>query len=804
MSYWPLEESSGTVLHDTSIYGGDPVSETTSFASSLSWLYDADLEGRLLFSKHYQTTFDDLGDADRLEPVSLSCTGNCYYCGTAGYCKSCTLGMYLKNGVCVSSNSDTGFSKDLLEREFKPIKDPSITGLCGCDSTTCRKCSISSSLCDPPASSSLTYCVRNSLYYSATKNCYGTCPSGSYQSGTANTCTACSAANCVTCPSGTCTACETGYLLSSSGLCVSTVNCGNGLVEDPEACDDGNRIDGDGCSKYCQVEADFTCTAPTSAISVCTPKCGDGKFYGLAGEECDDGNLVSGDGCDSNCKIETNWWCENGSKTHPSECHCSPQHVASMDSFADNYMTLKLVFSRTLSLATAAGADLCATIFTASSVSLLGSTHSCLISGKAVVVSLGAGNTIYSGTALTILSGVLRADDSTCLQTFSGTVVAPTIPAQTVSGTMSLLALTPYCDEFTIWIKGVTGGLNRPYSSMVLTADSVTGGSSDDLVLSDKENLNWRMSTLTEHDASTYSVTLPAGVLLADVTYTLGLAITNFQGVVYQTTATFATTSKLITEMDMEGVDSSGAVTVEISKDLVIRTLPKLYKCGVAYPNISDIAVAYTQTSTVDVLNISAITMSSVADRLLHIPVGSMKAGVQYGFSVVCSSRGTGTILNSTTITISSVASSLEAIISPETQIVPANSALTLSGSKSYDRILLRVVITFFSRRDQLFNELHMDLHTLSLGLMYVFQRIAGGHIHVLLHPVPRGRVLPRDQHDLDTDGGQGLHQSGKHDCISHDFPSQRGRRNDLRAGRARAAERHRDPHFKRPKWQIA
>ncbi len=31
-------------------------------------------------------------------------------------------------------------------------------------------------------------------------------------------------------------------------------NCGNGFLDEGEQCDDGNRIDGDGCSKYCMKE----------------------------------------------------------------------------------------------------------------------------------------------------------------------------------------------------------------------------------------------------------------------------------------------------------------------------------------------------------------------------------------------------------------------------------------------------------------------------------------------------------------------------------------------------------------------
>ena len=31
--------------------------------------------------------------------------------------------------------------------------------------------------------------------------------------------------------------------------------CGNSIIDPPETCDDGNELDGDGCSHVCQVEA---------------------------------------------------------------------------------------------------------------------------------------------------------------------------------------------------------------------------------------------------------------------------------------------------------------------------------------------------------------------------------------------------------------------------------------------------------------------------------------------------------------------------------------------------------------------
>ena len=62
--------------------------------------------------------------------------------------------------------------------------------------------------------------------------------------------------------------------------------CGNGVVERGEQCDDGNTTAGDGCDAACRVE----------------PICGDGVID--AGEECDDGNNDNGDGCDAVCRVE--------------------------------------------------------------------------------------------------------------------------------------------------------------------------------------------------------------------------------------------------------------------------------------------------------------------------------------------------------------------------------------------------------------------------------------------------------------------------------------------------------------------
>ena len=60
--------------------------------------------------------------------------------------------------------------------------------------------------------------------------------------------------------------------------------CGNGIVEPGEPCDDGNAFDDDGCDM------------------LCVSSCGDGTPDPW--EECDDGNTAPGDGCASDCTLE--------------------------------------------------------------------------------------------------------------------------------------------------------------------------------------------------------------------------------------------------------------------------------------------------------------------------------------------------------------------------------------------------------------------------------------------------------------------------------------------------------------------
>jgi fibro-slime domain-containing protein len=80
--------------------------------------------------------------------------------------------------------------------------------------------------------------------------------------------------------------------------------CLNGTREGTEACDDGNDVIGDGCAPNCKLE-------PTCAVATpCTSSCGDGiKLPGDTAEDCDDGNTRPGDGCSGTCTFEPGYTC---------------------------------------------------------------------------------------------------------------------------------------------------------------------------------------------------------------------------------------------------------------------------------------------------------------------------------------------------------------------------------------------------------------------------------------------------------------------------------------------------------------
>lgn len=101
-----------------------------------------------------------------------------------------------------------------------------------------------------------------------------------------------------------CKAVEEGWLCPVPGQeCVLLQVCGDKKISGTENCDDGESPpkSGDGCSKDCRIEDGWAC--PRVGARCVAAECGDGILVG--NEACDDGNAKSGDGCSATCTIET-------------------------------------------------------------------------------------------------------------------------------------------------------------------------------------------------------------------------------------------------------------------------------------------------------------------------------------------------------------------------------------------------------------------------------------------------------------------------------------------------------------------
>ncbi|MGB5375694.1 MAG: leucine-rich repeat domain-containing protein [Polyangiales bacterium] len=113
-------------------------------------------------------------------------------------------------------------------------------------------------------------------------------------------------------------------------VCAPPVGCGNGLLEAGEACDDGNNMNGDGCTAACEIEDGNPCTTHAACASgvcdmneappLCEPagSCGNGVLDGS--ESCDDGNLMTGDGCSNICLLEDGEPCADNAQCESTIC----------------------------------------------------------------------------------------------------------------------------------------------------------------------------------------------------------------------------------------------------------------------------------------------------------------------------------------------------------------------------------------------------------------------------------------------------------------------------------------------------
>ncbi len=231
----------------------------------------------------------------------------CVICKNASYCTNCTYGYYVNdNHTCTKCDvpmehcSYCLVSDTCLDCSFGFYPNVSECLLCKLQMKECIDCT-TESFCtqctiDFIPVNGTCQCREGYLVTQVCTTILG-CVSNHYVSGIKR-CLACNAA---------------------ANFTYSNFNC---------SCQDGYRIFG------------------TNEDAVCVETCGDGLLIYL---ECDDGNLLNGDGCSSKCKIQRNYECQNGSLWSRSICYLVTDFSVTLQSIkrdqSSNSGVLKLQIS---------------------------------------------------------------------------------------------------------------------------------------------------------------------------------------------------------------------------------------------------------------------------------------------------------------------------------------------------------------------------------------------------------------------------------------------------------------------------
>ncbi|CAD8120374.1 unnamed protein product [Paramecium sonneborni] len=164
---------------------------------------------------------------------------------------------------------------------------------------------------------------------------------------------------CSICIKNLCLQCNYGYYLNTyNNLCESVedqspqkvnqiqlIECGNGIIEGFEQCDDQNIINDDDCDNFCKLSCYPNCEICINGFCVkceigwilgnmgCQSICGDSQIQDH--EQCDDGNSDDYDGC-SKCELIQYEKCDKGMDIQ--QYHCAVCHYGKCIKCNDGFL----------------------------------------------------------------------------------------------------------------------------------------------------------------------------------------------------------------------------------------------------------------------------------------------------------------------------------------------------------------------------------------------------------------------------------------------------------------------------------
>lgn len=362
--------------------------------------------------------------------------------------------------------------------------------------------------------------------------------------------------------------CDDGNNVDGDGCaanCASDETCGNGVVDSGESCEDGNTVGADGCSATCvsefcgnsQMDGNESCDDGNTADGDgCSATCASDETCGNSvidgGEDCDDGNTEDGDGCAASCATEfcdnglylVGGGCDDGSTTIPEFSGIKSAATAggatavlTWDAGFDNETAVANLVYRVYASATPGGQDFTSPVFTTAA----GALSATITDAESPLLAMGAN-----------VHFVVRAVDG------DGNEDSNVVEASTIFFAPANVAYV----SSTATGTGTLGDVTDPYLTIqagVLAVEAAGGGAvlvdadAAGTTYTEEVDLSGTVSSITLMGGFSRFSALAAGATSADV-----LASRDVSGNV----TTVSALGLILTDTDLVRVNNGGSPTL--------------------------------------------------------------------------------------------------------------------------------------------------------------------------------------------------------------------------------------------------